>query len=199
MPSNDHTEQHVSGFESLFLIGSGDQGPWIGEGQIVQQACGLRPVGCGWWAQGRSCREPYLCEGERGGGGAGPGCVEEVFCQNFTAGLPGLGQATEVELVPGGATLTVTEDNRRQFVDAYVDCLLNRAVDLQFEVHTNSRPRPLLMLFPINHRRIQAVLSLRRTCCNRRSSNTCAVSSASPVNQSLGAVLSVTSTDMQLS
>ena len=69
-----------------------------------------------------------------GRGGAGPGCVEDVFCQTFTAGLPGLGQPTEVDLVPGGAATMVTEDNRRAFVDAYVDCLLTRAVDRQFEV-----------------------------------------------------------------
>lgn len=90
------------------------------------------------------------------GGGAGPGCVAEVFCHNFTAGLPGLGQPTEVELVPGGASLMVTEDNRRQFVDAYVDCLLNRAVELQFEVRTESHPRPLLMLLSID---LQGIIS----------------------------------------
>ena len=60
--------------------------------------------------------------------------MEEVFCQTFTAVLPGLGQHTEVALVAGGDTVMVTEDNRRQYVDAYVDCVLNRAVDLQFEV-----------------------------------------------------------------
>ncbi len=60
--------------------------------------------------------------------------MEDVFCQTFTAVLPGLGQHTEVALVAGGAAVMVTEDNRRQYVDAYVDCVLNRAVDLQFEV-----------------------------------------------------------------
>lgn len=64
---------------------------------------------------------------------AGSGTVEDVFCQTFTAGLPGLGEPTEVALVPGGETVMVTEDNRRHFVDAYVNCVLNTAVHRQFE------------------------------------------------------------------
>lgn len=60
--------------------------------------------------------------------------MEEVFCQTFTAGVPGIGQPLSLPLVSGGEALYVTEDNRRQFVDAYVDCILSRAVHRQFEV-----------------------------------------------------------------
>jgi HECT-domain (ubiquitin-transferase) len=73
---------------------------------------------------------------------SGPGSIEHVFCQTFTAGVPGIGQPLLLPLVPGGEDMYVTEDNRRAFVEAYVDCILSRAVHRQFEVgdpHTNKQ------------------------------------------------------------
>ena len=67
--------------------------------------------------------------------------MEHVFCQTFTAGVPGIGQPLLLPLVPGGEDIYVTEDNRRAFVEAYVDCILSRAVTRQFEVRLNSCPR----------------------------------------------------------
>jgi HECT-domain (ubiquitin-transferase) len=66
--------------------------------------------------------------------------VEHVFCQTFTAGVPGIGQPLQLPLVPGGEDIYVTEDNRRAFVEAYVDCILSRAVTRQFEVRLHSDP-----------------------------------------------------------
>ena len=69
-----------------------------------------------------------------GGGartGAGPGSVADVFCLNFVAGLPGIGEPLEVALVEDGADIPVTEDNRRDYVEAYVDCLLNSSIERQ--------------------------------------------------------------------
>ena len=65
---------------------------------------------------------------------AGPGSVEEVFCQTFTAGVPGIGEVRMEPLIPGGEDIFVTEANRREYVDAYVDFYLNRSVQRQFEV-----------------------------------------------------------------
>ena len=62
---------------------------------------------------------------------AGECPLEEVFCQNFTAGVPGIGEVVTVELCEGGADVAVTEDNRREFVDAYVDYFLVTSVHRQ--------------------------------------------------------------------
>jgi ubiquitin-protein ligase E3 A len=63
----------------------------------------------------------------------GPGTVEDVFCQTFTAGKPGIGEPESVPLKEGGEDINVTEDNRREFVDLYVDYYLNTAIHKQFE------------------------------------------------------------------
>ena len=62
---------------------------------------------------------------------AGPGTVEDVFCQNFTAGVPGIGETLTVPLKDDGEEAMVTEDNRREFVDLYVDYYLNNAIHKQ--------------------------------------------------------------------
>jgi len=80
----------------------------------------------------------------------GAGSVEDVFCQTFTAGMPGIGEVCSVALAPGGDDIYVTEANRREYVDAYVDFYLTRSVHHQFEVHsafdcpkTNEISRPI--------------------------------------------------------
>ncbi|KAL3132600.1 hypothetical protein ABBQ32_009129 [Trebouxia sp. C0010 RCD-2024] len=63
----------------------------------------------------------------------GPGTVEDVFCQNFSAGVPGIGETLTVPLKDDGEDIMVTDDNRREFVDLYVDYYLNAAIHKQFE------------------------------------------------------------------
>lgn len=74
---------------------------------------------------GRSLRQLLQYEGE--------GSVEDVFCQTFTVQVPAFGENSSFELIEGGDTLAVTEENRREFVDSYVDFFLNRSVHAQFE------------------------------------------------------------------
>ena len=62
---------------------------------------------------------------------AGEASVEDVFCQNFTAGVPGIGETLTVPLKDDGEDIMVTEDNRREFVDLYVDYYLNTAIHKQ--------------------------------------------------------------------
>lgn len=64
----------------------------------------------------------------------GPESVEDVFCQNFTAGVPGIGETLTVPLKDDGEDIMVTEDNRREFVDLYVDYYLNNAIHKQVRV-----------------------------------------------------------------
>lgn len=54
-----------------------------------------------------------------------------MFCQNFTAGVPGIGETLTVPLKDDGEDIMVTEDNRREFVDLYVDYYLNNAIHKQ--------------------------------------------------------------------
>ncbi len=70
------------------------------------------------------------------GYGAGAENVEEVFCQNFTAGVPGIGETLTVPLKDDGEDVMVTEDNRREFVDLYVDYYLNAAIHKQVWLHS---------------------------------------------------------------
>ncbi|KAK9818463.1 hypothetical protein WJX74_005654 [Apatococcus lobatus] len=74
---------------------------------------------------GRSLRQLLQYEGE--------GTVEGIFCQNFTAGLPGIGETISVALKEDGDDIMVTEENRREYVDLFVDFYLNRSVNKQFE------------------------------------------------------------------
>jgi ubiquitin-protein ligase E3 C len=56
-----------------------------------------------------------------------PGDVEADMCMSFVA--PGAGPGREdIELIPGGAEIPVTSENRRQFVDAYSEYVLRRRV-----------------------------------------------------------------------
>ena len=64
---------------------------------------------------------------------SGPGNVEDVFCQTFSIPMVKGGETREVPLCPGGDTIAVTEDNRREFVDAYVSWWLCESIERQFE------------------------------------------------------------------
>lgn len=57
--------------------------------------------------------------------------MEDVFCQNFSAGVPGIGETLTVPLKDDGEDIMVTDDNRREFVDLYVDYYLNAAIHKQ--------------------------------------------------------------------
>ena len=68
-------------------------------------------------------------------GHAGTDSVEDIFCQNFTAGVPGIGESLTVPLKDDGEDIMVTEENRREFVDLYVDYYLNAAIHKQVSHH----------------------------------------------------------------
>lgn len=59
--------------------------------------------------------------------------VADVFCQTFSLEIKMHGDVKIVDLCPGGSDIVVTEDNRREFVDHYVDWWLNVSVFRQFE------------------------------------------------------------------
>lgn len=63
--------------------------------------------------------------------GAEEGSVEDVFCWTFAVNIPGI--EGKVELLPGGDDVAVTEDNRKKFVQLYIDFVLNFSVSSSFE------------------------------------------------------------------
>ena len=52
----------------------------------------------------------------------------------FQITVPCLGGTTTVDLVPNGGSLAVNKNNRDHFVTRYVDYILNRSIESQFEV-----------------------------------------------------------------
>ncbi len=67
-----------------------------------------------------------------------------MFCQNFTVGVPGLGEVLTVPLVEGGEELMVTEDNRREYVEMYIDHYLNTSVHSQVIPRTGTAPNTVI-------------------------------------------------------
>lgn len=58
--------------------------------------------------------------------------IEDVFCLAFTVTRDNFGEHVEIELIPDGKNITVTKDNRQQYVDCYIDYLFNKSVEKQF-------------------------------------------------------------------
>lgn len=72
------------------------------------------------------------------------GSVEDVFCQTFTAGMPGMGETLVVPLIEGGEDISVTEDNRRQYVEAYMTFVLDTSVHKQVRLGCGCHGLPLV-------------------------------------------------------
>ena len=61
------------------------------------------------------------------------GDVAETFCQDFVIQMDRYGETTNVPLCAGGEKRPVTNSNRREFVDLYVQHMLDFAVTRQFQ------------------------------------------------------------------
>ncbi|XP_073494150.1 probable E3 ubiquitin-protein ligase HERC3 isoform X1 [Phyllobates terribilis] len=59
--------------------------------------------------------------------------VEETFCLNFTICRESYGLTEMKPLVPGGDQKTVNKENRKEFVDAYIDYVFNQSVHEWYE------------------------------------------------------------------
>ncbi|KAI8521409.1 putative E3 ubiquitin-protein ligase herc4 [Branchiostoma belcheri] len=58
---------------------------------------------------------------------------EDVFCLNFTIACEYYGSIETVELVKNGNNISVTKENREEYVNAYVEHVLNKSVENQFD------------------------------------------------------------------
>lgn len=61
------------------------------------------------------------------------GDVEATLCLDFAVDMDKYGTAVRVPLCDGGERRAVTNANRREYVDLYVDHLLNKSVSRQFD------------------------------------------------------------------
>lgn len=59
--------------------------------------------------------------------------MEEVFYQTFSIDINVFGEIKTVSLKAQGEDIMVTEDNRREYVDLYVDYVLNKSIRSPFE------------------------------------------------------------------
>jgi ubiquitin-protein ligase E3 A len=60
------------------------------------------------------------------------GDVEATFARDFTLTVDSWGEQKIVELKPGGADIPVTSSNRHEFVDLYVEYILEKSISKQF-------------------------------------------------------------------
>jgi len=59
--------------------------------------------------------------------------VEDVFCLSFIVSREVFGDIRTDELKPNGADIPVTQKNKQEYIDAYVDFFLNKSVAKHFE------------------------------------------------------------------
>lgn len=63
--------------------------------------------------------------------------TEEVFMLNFEITQEAYGQRNTSELIPDGAQVSVKNENKHEYVDLYVDFILNKSVERQFQEFFN--------------------------------------------------------------
>ncbi|OZJ03288.1 hypothetical protein BZG36_03753 [Bifiguratus adelaidae] len=61
------------------------------------------------------------------------GDVEEVFCRDFVGDYEAFGEIQQVPLIPNGQNIPVTNANRVDYVERYVNFILNDSIRDQFE------------------------------------------------------------------
>ncbi|XP_043530396.1 probable E3 ubiquitin-protein ligase HERC4 isoform X2 [Chiloscyllium plagiosum] len=78
--------------------------------------------------------------------------LEETFCRQFTVGREMIdGSVTEHELIPNGKNIPVTKQNRKQFVESYVNYVFNTSVEKHFKAFADGFrgvcPLPVVDIF----------------------------------------------------
>nr|CAD7463199.1 unnamed protein product [Timema tahoe] len=59
--------------------------------------------------------------------------MEEVFCLNFEVTREVFGEIKVIPLKPGGSEIPVTQSNKVEFVELYVDLILNKGVHKHYK------------------------------------------------------------------
>ena len=97
--------------------------------------------------------------------------LEDALSVTFTIDREFCGTVRNVELKPGGASIMVTQSNKQEFVELYIDYVFNKSCEKQFQAFSagfrrviNSRPLELfypdeLLSFVVRHGAIRSSLS----------------------------------------
>ena len=59
------------------------------------------------------------------------GALEEILCRTFTIDMIQYGDTVTFDLVPNGKEIYVTKENRRDFVDKYIEYLFEKQCEKQ--------------------------------------------------------------------
>lgn len=59
--------------------------------------------------------------------------IENTFCLTFEVSMENFGEIQSMNLVPGGSHKVVNKENRKEYVDAYIDFIFNKSVEQQFQ------------------------------------------------------------------
>jgi E3 ubiquitin-protein ligase NEDD4 len=59
--------------------------------------------------------------------------ITDIIDETFTTTEERFGEMVTIELIPGGADMPVTQDNKKEYVDAVVEYRISKRVKEQFE------------------------------------------------------------------
>ena len=79
--------------------------------------------------------------------------LEDALSVTFTIDREFCGTVKHVELKPGGASITVSQSNKQEFVDLYIDYVFNKSCETQFQAFSAGFRRvinstPLELFYP---------------------------------------------------
>jgi hypothetical protein len=63
--------------------------------------------------------------------------LEDVFCLSFEATYESFGENITVPLIPGGESISVSQLNKKEYVDSFVSFIFNESVDKHFQAFKN--------------------------------------------------------------
>lgn len=58
---------------------------------------------------------------------------EGVFCLNFEISRERFGETVIIELIPNGSGISVNQENKKQYVQAYIEYIFNKSVEQPFD------------------------------------------------------------------
>jgi len=79
--------------------------------------------------------------------------LESSLCYTFEIEREIFGERRRIELKPGGSSLPVNQNNKKEFIDLYIDYIFNKSCEKQFQAFSNGfrrviNSKPLELFYP---------------------------------------------------
>jgi len=79
--------------------------------------------------------------------------LESSLCYTFEIEREIFGERRRIELKPGGSLLPVNQNNKKEFIDLYIDYIFNKSCEKQFQAFSNGfrrviNSKPLELFYP---------------------------------------------------